>query len=102
MSLRSVLFLVLFATSTWSAADQKHSAVADSITTKGVIHSVTADKVNVSHEPIPALGWPAMTMDFAVSDTLDTQSLPLESPVQLELVKGDDGIYQVNGVTPAQ
>ncbi len=102
MSLRSVLLIVLFTASTWSVADEKHTAAAESITTKGVIHSVTADKMNVSHEPIPALGWPAMTMDFAISDAVDTQSLPLESPVQLELVKGDDGIYQVNSVTPAQ
>ena len=40
---------------------------------KGVIHSVSKmnNKVNLTHEPIPALGWPEMTMDLAVADDVD-------------------------------
>ena len=37
----------------------------------GVLHKIDAAKgiVNLTHEPIPALKWPAMTMDLKVRDT---------------------------------
>ena len=39
----------------------------------GTVNSVdvTGHKVNVSHAPIPTIGWPAMTMDFAVAPPVD-------------------------------
>jgi Cu/Ag efflux protein CusF len=37
----------------------------------GVFNSADQDggTVNISHEPVPSAGWPAMTMDFKLSDT---------------------------------
>jgi Cu(I)/Ag(I) efflux system membrane fusion protein len=32
--------------------------------TRGRIEALTADSVTLSHEPVPAIGWPAMTMTF--------------------------------------
>ena len=32
------------------------------------IERITANSVTLSHEPVPALGWPAMTMTFALPD----------------------------------
>ncbi|CAN7656004.1 efflux RND transporter periplasmic adaptor subunit [Phenylobacterium sp. LjRoot225] len=32
--------------------------------TRGRIESLTADSITLSHEPVPAIGWPAMTMTF--------------------------------------
>jgi hypothetical protein len=39
----------------------------------GTVNSVdpTQHKVNVSHNPIPDIGWPAMTMDFSVAASVD-------------------------------
>lgn len=31
---------------------------------RGRIEALTADSVTLSHEPVPAIGWPAMTMNF--------------------------------------
>lgn len=36
--------------------------------TSGRIEQVTRDKVTLSHQPVPALKWPAMTMSFKVED----------------------------------
>jgi Cu(I)/Ag(I) efflux system membrane fusion protein len=32
--------------------------------TRGRIEALTADSITLSHEPVPAIGWPAMTMTF--------------------------------------
>jgi Cu(I)/Ag(I) efflux system membrane fusion protein len=36
--------------------------------TVGNIERITANSVTLSHEPVPAIGWPAMTMMFALPD----------------------------------
>lgn len=36
--------------------------------TSGRIEQITGDKVTLSHQPVPALQWPAMTMSFRVED----------------------------------
>jgi Cu(I)/Ag(I) efflux system membrane fusion protein len=38
--------------------------------TVGTLNSVNADAgtVNISHSPVPAAGWPAMTMDFKLTE----------------------------------
>jgi Cu(I)/Ag(I) efflux system membrane fusion protein len=33
-----------------------------------VIEAIDAGSVTFSHQPVPALGWPAMTMAFHVAD----------------------------------
>lgn len=66
----------------------------------GVINSIDSKnrKVNVSHEPIKALGWPEMTMDFGVSDKLDLAKVILGQTVGFMLVKSNDGSYVVDEV----
>jgi Cu(I)/Ag(I) efflux system membrane fusion protein len=32
--------------------------------TRGVIEALSGDRITISHEPVPAIGWPAMTMTF--------------------------------------
>jgi len=36
--------------------------------TTGRIEQLTVNSVTISHQPVPAIGWPAMTMTFAVPD----------------------------------
>jgi Cu(I)/Ag(I) efflux system protein CusF len=47
---------------------EKHAAVPQTAEGQGVVRAVSArdGTVTVAHEPIPALGWPAMTMAFRV------------------------------------
>src|SRR5262245_52986911 len=52
-------------------------AQASHVQGTGTVKSVEASslKVNLSHDPIPAIGWPAMTMDFAVAPSVDLGAL---------------------------
>jgi Cu/Ag efflux protein CusF len=80
--------------STMSGA--KHGEEA-AVAGAGTVNSVDAGakKVNVTHEPIPAIGWPAMTMDFAVADGVDLAALEAGAPVSFTLTRGADGIYMI-------
>lgn len=64
----------------------------------GMVHAVTPEgKLNISHDPIPALGWPAMQMDMDVAG-VDTADIPLNTNVEFDLVQGNDGLYVIVGV----
>lgn len=61
----------------------------------GVIHAVTPDgKLSISHDPIPALGWPAMTMDLDVTG-VDPGTVPLDTPVTFDLATGEGGMFAI-------
>ena len=70
-------------------------------TAKAIINSVTSDgKLNVSHEPIPSLNWPAMTMDMPAQG-FDLMNVPLETEVEIDLSESADGLYAIIGVRTA-
>ena len=62
---------------------------ADAATGKGVIKRVdpAAGVVNLEHEAIPTLKWPAMTMDFKVADKRQLAALKPGQTVSFGLVK---------------
>lgn len=67
-------------------------------TGEGVVHAVTPEgKLTVSHDPIPALGWPAMKMDLDVRG-IDTAAIPLGEPVSFDLSSGEDGLAVIVAV----
>jgi Cu(I)/Ag(I) efflux system protein CusF len=55
----------------------------------GVVDAVDQTKgiVTLRHEPIASLGWPAMTMDFAVEDKRLFSKLIVGKKVQFQFVK---------------
>lgn len=59
----------------------------------GILRTITAaeHKVNMSHDPIPALGWPQMTMDFKVKPDVSLDGLKPDDKVRFELEAGQDG-----------
>ncbi|MEM7566386.1 MAG: copper-binding protein, partial [Pseudomonadota bacterium] len=64
----------------------------------GMVRAVTPDgKLDLAHDPIPALGWPAMEMEMPVAG-LDPESVPTGVPVEFDLAKGDGGLFVVVGV----
>jgi Cu/Ag efflux protein CusF len=69
----------------------------------GTVNAVdpAAHKINLSHQPIPALGWPAMTMDFPVAPTVDLSRIKPGSRVNFSIEKDKSGMYQVQSVQPA-
>lgn len=76
-------------------------SASEGVAAVGVVNAVDQNKrtVNVTHEPIAALGWPSMTMDMAVSDRVDFSHVPVGIPVDITLSRGSDGIYRVDGIS---
>jgi Cu(I)/Ag(I) efflux system protein CusF len=58
-------------------------------------------KVNLSHNPIPEIGWPAMTMDFPVAPSVDLKPIKPGTRVRFTIEQGADGMYQIQAITPA-
>lgn len=58
----------------------------------GIIKAIqpAAHKLTISHQPISALHWPAMTMDFTVADNVDLSPLKPGSKIQFHLKKNGD------------
>jgi Cu/Ag efflux protein CusF len=69
----------------------------------GTLNGVNPDRrtVNLSHEPIPSVGWPAMTMDLPVAPTVDLRAVRPGSRVTFTLSRGADGFYVIDGIGPA-
>ncbi len=63
------------------------------ITGTAVLNSVMPahNMVNMAHDPIPALDWPAMEMDFTVKKGVSLEGLSKGNKVEFELEKADDG-----------
>ena len=51
-----------------SAQGQKGKAAVGLHETSGRVEAVTPESVTVSHAPVPAIGWPAMTMSFRLEN----------------------------------
>lgn len=52
-------------------------AVADTLlASRGIVRAIIHDerKIKLTHEPIPALNWPAMTMDFTLAEGVSAQA----------------------------
>jgi len=85
-------------------ASQSASAdmASEDSTGRGVIQSIDSEgqAINLSHEPIEALGWPAMTMDFKVSADVPLSALSAGESIEFSLHKDADGyvISRINKI----
>ncbi|MGC2855543.1 efflux RND transporter periplasmic adaptor subunit [Novispirillum sp. DQ9] len=70
--------------------------------TAATINAVDLSKrtLNVTHGPIPALGWPPMTMDFAAGEGIDLAALPAGAAVVLGIGRDAAGTFIAVRVTP--
>lgn len=68
----------------------------------GIVNSVNTARhmVNISHEPISGLGWPAMTMAFSVARSADLRAVRPGIRVNFVLHRVR-GMYQIQSITPA-
>ena len=66
----------------------------------GVVHRVDADKgmVNLTHEPMPSLKWPQMTMDLEVADRALLRDLRPDMRVEFELGRKRGGGYAITAI----
>lgn len=75
------------------------------IIARGIINELmpldAGSKINLSHEPIPALDWPAMVMDFSVNDDVSLKDLNKGDKVEFELEKSNNG-YSIKSITKSK
>ena len=105
----SLLALLLLAAPAAPALAQmdhgSHAGMAeagDGVHASATLNSVGDGVVNVSHGPIPAIGWPAMTMDLPLIGDVDTTGVSDGDKVTIMLEKDADGMYGVSAIEPAE
>ena len=74
-------------------------------TATGEIRAIMLEegKINLAHEAIPVLDWPAMQMDFKLKEGLVLDNLKAGDKVEFMLMEADDGfmITEIRPVTEA-
>jgi len=83
-------------------SSESSDATADSpkaISGNAVIKAINVEEgtLNLQHEPIDELGWPAMTMDFSVMADVDLSSLSVDQTIMFQLEKHGDN-YMITSV----
>ena len=73
---------------------------AKSIQGSGVIKSLQGGKITLSHEPVAALNWPAMTMEFTLADDALPEGIATGESVEFEFQQTGDA-YVVTKVRRA-
>ncbi|KVD37035.1 RND transporter MFP subunit [Burkholderia sp. ABCPW 11] len=97
-SLKSVLPRLERAAGTAPAASSS-TATAPVYETTGTVEKVTADDITFSHQPVPALGWGAMTMAFGKPSAQAFADVKPGQTVRFAFMQTDDG-YRLTKVEP--
>ena len=65
----------------------------EALTGTGILREVliNENKINMTHDPIPALKWPDMTMYFKVKPDVKLEGFQPDDKVMFELEEGKDG-----------
>src|SRR5262245_56715950 len=86
-----------------STAAGPQIAQASQVQGTGTINAIDAagHKINLNHNAIPAIGWPAMTMDFTVAPAVNLSALKPGTRVNFTMQRGGDGMYVIQSITPA-
>jgi Cu(I)/Ag(I) efflux system membrane fusion protein len=87
------------------AADMKMDMEMDSpdtYETEATVLSLNASarQITLDHNPVPALGWPSMTMGFAVASDVDLSNFKAGDRVRVSFRKNETG-YQIISLQPA-
>ena len=69
----------------------------------GTVNSVdpAQHKLNISHQPIPEIGWPAMTMEFPVAPSVDLTAIRPGTRVNFTIEQQPGGMYEIRAIMPA-
>ena len=62
--------------------------VGGNFTARGKVEDVDGEGVTISHDPVPALKWPSMTMGFGKAKPTDFPELKPGDDIQFEFKKG--------------
>jgi Cu(I)/Ag(I) efflux system protein CusF len=80
------------------------AAAGEEVSVKAVINSIDAAKLmaNVTHEPIPALHWPQMTMDLPLTAKVDLAAVKPGMNAVISIKHGRDGQFRITSIKPAE
>jgi len=70
----------------------------------GVVLEMKADdgKLNITHDPIPAIGWPTMTMDFRVGKDVELKDLKTGDRINFTLKRDKElGDFVISSISKA-
>jgi len=69
----------------------------------GIVKSIdwSNTTVTIAHDPVPGLQWPAMTMDFTVTDTALLQSVKPDQPIAFDLAD-ESGGFAIHRIYPIE
>lgn len=72
-------------------AQATQGSAASQVTASGKVNSIDPAKhtINITHEPIKALGWPSMTMDFPVNASIDLKAIKPGEKIDFSLGRAD-------------
>ena len=115
-SLLPVLLIGLIATTSMASDDQsdhgdhgsmehgemEHGMMKDGIHTEVTVNGISDGTVNVSHGPIPEIGWPAMTMDLNLLEGAEVGDIEAGDEAMMMLEKGEDGMFAVRALMPME
>jgi Cu(I)/Ag(I) efflux system membrane fusion protein len=66
---------------------------------QGVLESINDDgTVSITHEPIKSLGWPGMTMDFALANSSLAAGIKPGSAISFEIVERTPGEWMITSL----
>jgi Cu(I)/Ag(I) efflux system membrane fusion protein len=77
--------------------DNVQAIATDTAWVEAKVNSVMAAHrmINVDHKDVSQWGWPQMTMDFSVVDSVDFSAFKVGSVLHIELEKTSDGVVNV-------
>ncbi|MFC5477143.1 efflux RND transporter periplasmic adaptor subunit [Massilia suwonensis] len=67
----------------------------------GKVENIDKDEITFSHDPVPSMQWPAMTMGFRVPAGGLPKNLAVGDTVDFEFEQTKDRSFQVTGIVPA-
>ncbi|MBY6059655.1 copper-binding protein [Leisingera daeponensis] len=84
-----------------SGMHMSESQIEGAVHATAVLNAISEGSANVSHDPIPEIGWPGMTMDLPLQ--AGAQIMGDVAPgdkVTLMLFKGADRMYAIGAIMP--
>lgn len=100
--MKKALTAIIAALAMLAAIPNIHAA--DAASGRGTVNKIdtAAASVNISHEAIPALKWPAMTMDFKVADKKLLSGIQSGQTVTFGLARDEKSGYVISHIEPAK
>jgi len=102
--MKKALTILIAALALLAAITNLQAHAADVASGKGTVNKIdtAAGAVNISHEAIPAIKWPAMTMDIKVADKKALSGVKPGQAVSFGLIKDPKAGYVISHIEPAK